>query len=83
MPMRLEKTLPSSFYLSRRIFRREKERIFFREWLCAGREEEIPSPGDYLVLDVAGESILVVRTRAGARERNSRKKSEWNRSSPG
>ena len=65
MPMGLEKTLPSSFYRSPRIFRREKERIFFREWLCAGRQEQIPSPGDYLVLDVAGESLLVVRTRGG------------------
>ncbi|MGH7528021.1 MAG: aromatic ring-hydroxylating oxygenase subunit alpha [Gemmatimonadales bacterium] len=61
----LERTLHRDFYLSEEIFVREKERIFFREWLCAGREEELPNPGDYRVLDVAGESVLVVRTRDG------------------
>jgi phenylpropionate dioxygenase-like ring-hydroxylating dioxygenase large terminal subunit len=64
--MAFERTLLREYYLSEEIFAREKERIFAREWFCAGREEELPQPGDYLVLDVAGESILVVRTRAGA-----------------
>jgi Rieske 2Fe-2S family protein len=58
----MERTLQRDFYFSGDIFQREKERIFFREWFCAGREEEVPNPGDYLVLDVAGESVLVVRT---------------------
>ena len=61
----LQKSLPSSYYLSREIFALEKEKIFCREWFCAGREEQIPNPGDVLVLDVAGECILVVRTREG------------------
>jgi Rieske 2Fe-2S family protein len=61
----MERTLQRDYYLSEDIFEREKERIFFREWFCAGREEEVPNPGDYLVLDVAGESVLVVRTREG------------------
>lgn len=61
----MEQTLHRDFYFSEEIFRREQERIFFREWFCAGRQEELPDPGDYRVLDVAGESILVVRTREG------------------
>jgi Rieske 2Fe-2S family protein len=63
--MPLEPTLPRDAYLSAEQFAREKERILCREWLCAAREEELPAPGDYLVLDVAGESILLVRTREG------------------
>lgn len=39
--------------------------IFAQEWFCAGREEELPSPGNSTVLEVAGESILVVRTMKG------------------
>jgi len=62
----LEQTLPSSWYCDERVFRQEKERIFFSEWFCAGREEELPAPGDFLVLDIVGESILVVRNRDGA-----------------
>jgi len=61
----MERTLQRDYYFSEDIFQQEKERIFFREWFCAGREEELPDPGDYLVLDVAGESVLVVRTREG------------------
>jgi len=61
----LEKSLPSAYYLTAEIFAREKEAIFCREWFCAGREEQLPNPGDHLVLEVAGESILVVRTKEG------------------
>jgi Rieske 2Fe-2S family protein len=61
----LERTLPREAYLSADGFEREKERIFFREWFVVGREEELAEAGDYVVKDVAGESILVVRTRDG------------------
>ena len=62
----LEATLPSSWYYDEAIYRRERERIFYREWFCAGREEELPAPGDHKVMDIAGESILVVRNRDAA-----------------
>jgi Rieske 2Fe-2S family protein len=61
----LEQTLPSSWYYCDQIYALEKERIFCREWLCAAREEELPAPGDYRILDVVGESIILVRNRRG------------------
>jgi phenylpropionate dioxygenase-like ring-hydroxylating dioxygenase large terminal subunit len=61
----LEKSLPSSYYYSAEMFEREKEFLFAREWFCAGREEELPSPGTVLVREVAGESVLIVRTKDG------------------
>jgi glycine betaine catabolism A len=61
----LERSLPRSHYLSDDIYALERERIFYREWFCAGREEALPKPGDYLVLEVAGESILVTRSTSG------------------
>jgi Rieske 2Fe-2S family protein len=63
--MSLERTLSREYYLSPELFARERERIFYREWFCVGREEELAAPGDYVVKDVAGESILVVRTKDG------------------
>jgi glycine betaine catabolism A len=63
--VQLERTLPSSWYRSTQVYRVEKERIFCREWFAACREEELPKPGDYLVLEAAGESILLVRNREG------------------
>jgi len=62
----LEKTLPSDYYRSPQIFARERERIFFREWICVGRDSDLPNPGDSTVLDVLGQSILLVRNESGA-----------------
>jgi glycine betaine catabolism A len=61
----LEPTLPSSWYRSEKVFALEKERIFCRDWLCVARAEELAGPGAYRVLDVLGESILLVRNREG------------------
>lgn len=61
----LERTLPREAYLSPEAFAREQERILCREWVCVGREEELAAAGDYIVKDVAGESILLVRARDG------------------
>jgi Rieske 2Fe-2S family protein len=61
--LQLERTLPTSWYRGPEVFQIEKERIFCREWLAVCREDELPQPGDHKVLDVLGESILVVRNR--------------------
>ncbi len=61
----LEKTLPSSWYRGPEVFRAERDRIFFREWIAVCRSEELPNPGDFRVLDVLGESILIVRNKEG------------------
>jgi len=59
-------TLPGDCYTSPAIFTAEQEKIFARRWLCAGRADAIPSAGDYLLADAAGESLIVVRGRDGA-----------------
>jgi Rieske 2Fe-2S family protein len=61
----LEPTLPSSWYTSERVFALEKERIFCRDWICVAREEELAAPGAWRVLDVLGESLLLLRTPKG------------------
>ena len=61
----LEPTLPSSWYRSAGVFTIEKERIFCREWICVARAEEVAEAGAYRVLDVLGESVLLVRNREG------------------
>jgi Rieske 2Fe-2S family protein len=62
----LEPTLPSAWYRDARIFKLEQERIFAREWLCVGREEELAAAGDYKLVNVVGESVLLLRNRDGA-----------------
>ncbi len=58
-------TLPGSDYHAPEVFELERERIFFREWFYAGRADEAPEPGDFLTVDVVGESVLVVRGKDG------------------
>jgi len=61
----MERTLSREHYLSPEIFGREKNRIFWREWLCVGRDADLGEPGDYRVIDIAGESLIVLRTKSG------------------
>jgi Rieske 2Fe-2S family protein len=61
----LEPSLPSDWYRSERILALEKERIFCREWICVAREEELSAAGAYQLVDVLGESLIVLRNRAG------------------
>ena len=57
----LEATLPRAAYVSPAAFDAERERIFALEWVLVGREESVPETGDYLDVDVLGESVLIVR----------------------
>jgi Phenylpropionate dioxygenase and related ring-hydroxylating dioxygenases, large terminal subunit len=59
-------TLPGRFYADPEIFRQEQERIFLRQWLCAGRAERIPAPGDFFVRNIGTESVIIVRDSDGA-----------------
>jgi Rieske 2Fe-2S family protein len=58
-------TLTGDYYHSKDIFEKELEKIFYRRWQLACREEEIPLPGDFLTIPVGGESIIVTRTKSG------------------
>jgi Rieske 2Fe-2S family protein len=59
-------TLTGRDYASDDVFEEERERLFFHGWMCIGRADEVPAPGDYLVRDVTGESVFVTRNREGA-----------------
>lgn len=62
----MQTTLPSSWYQDEHIFSLEREHIFFQEWLCVGREEDFPNAGDHRVLDIQGESIILLRNTTGS-----------------
>jgi len=58
-------TLPGRDYRSPDVYELERERIFFRDWFYAARASDAPEPGDFVTVDVAGESILVIRGKDG------------------
>ena len=53
--------LPSWCYTSPEFYEREVHRIFMQTWNFVGRADLIPKPGDYLTVDLAGVSVILVR----------------------
>jgi glycine betaine catabolism A len=56
-------SLPARYYTDPANHRSELERFFLGMWIHAGRADQVPGSGDYVLRDVAGESLIV--TRAG------------------
>ena len=47
-------SLPPDAYFSPELNAPEVRVIFEHSWLCTGREEHAPAPGDYYTIDVMG-----------------------------
>jgi glycine betaine catabolism A len=59
----LEVSLPRRAYWEAAFYQREQRHIFWDQWFYAGRAERLREPGAFVVLDVAGESVIVVKDR--------------------
>jgi phenylpropionate dioxygenase-like ring-hydroxylating dioxygenase large terminal subunit len=58
-------TLSGIDHTSVEVYEEERERIWWGDWVCLGRTEEVAHPGDYIVRDLAGESVFVTRSEDG------------------
>lgn len=58
-----QRTLSGHSYRSPEVFESERERIFHRSWFVVGPAAQAAGPGERFTVDVAGESILLVRGR--------------------
>jgi len=56
--------IPRARYTSRAVHELEVDKVWARTWQMACREEQIPEVGDSIVYDVAGFSLIVVRSAA-------------------
>jgi len=56
-------SLPQAFYTGEDIFRAELDAVFASDWLFACNTCEIKKPGDFLVLEVGLDSVIVLRGR--------------------
>ena len=61
------RTLPGRYYTTPEVLSEEAERIFRRQWICVGRVDAIAGAGEYVVVEIAGESIIVLRDQSGER----------------
>ena len=57
--------MPKSVYTSPEFLAQEMAHIFAKDWLCAGRADALPNPGDYLTMRIAGEPVIVLRDGQG------------------
>jgi len=58
-------TLPGHWYTDPAVFAREQETIFEDMWFCAAWAADIAEPGQFRVVEVGRESILIVRDNDG------------------
>ena len=61
LPLNRATTLPAQAYTSEEFFAWETEHLLRAGWQCVAHVSQIPSPGDFLNLDLLGEPIIVVR----------------------
>jgi phenylpropionate dioxygenase-like ring-hydroxylating dioxygenase large terminal subunit len=57
--------LAREFYTDPSIFECDMQRMLLRHWFCAGHVSSIPSAGDYFVVELGAESVILLRNSAG------------------
>jgi phenylpropionate dioxygenase-like ring-hydroxylating dioxygenase large terminal subunit len=64
-PFSKARAMPKAVYTSVDFAKAEVEHIFSKDWLCAGRADALPNPGDYLTMQIAGEPVIILRDGKG------------------
>jgi choline monooxygenase len=64
-PVALAQTLLPEAYTSDAFFALERQRVFGSTWVAVACSAELSEPGDVVVVEVAGRSVFVARTRDG------------------
>lgn len=64
-PAKLEPSLPRAAYVDADFFARECEALFWNQWFLVARAEQFAVVGAYRVVEVAGESVMIVRGADG------------------
>lgn len=65
LPYDEARAMPPGVYHSPEFLALEEEEIFRKEWMCVGRAESMPEPGDYIACDILDEPVVVVRGNDG------------------
>ena len=60
------RTMPAGAYTSPEFFAFEKEKVFYREWLCLGHQNQLAGPGSAFTISVVDEPLIVLRDRENA-----------------
>jgi len=55
------RALPQKYYTDNSILKKEMAKIFSSNWLCCGRGDDILNPGQYKLINILNESIIILR----------------------
>ncbi len=58
-------TLPAALYRDPALYEKERSHVFARAWLLIAHDSQMPEPGDYVAVTVAGYPLLLVRGEDG------------------
>ncbi len=65
-PLTKATAMEPGMYTSEEILSLERDLIFRRQWVCAGRTDSIANPGDYLSYQVDDQPVVVMRQSDGS-----------------
>ncbi len=65
LPADQAEATPPQVYTSPEFLELELDKIFNKEWICVGRSDEFAEPGDYRVIKISRDPVLVLRDRDG------------------
>lgn len=65
LPVDLAATLIPDAYTSPEFFELERERVFASSWVAVGTTDQVENPGQVILADVAGRSLIVTRNSEG------------------
>lgn len=58
-------TVPASWFTDPDHHRRELRDVWYREWLCVGREEDWAEPGEFRRVGIGDQQVVVTRGESG------------------
>ena len=58
-------TLERKYYTCQNILHKEYENLFLNNWICAGRSLDLAENGQYKVINIGKESIIILRDENG------------------
>ncbi|MBT3427896.1 MAG: aromatic ring-hydroxylating dioxygenase subunit alpha [Gammaproteobacteria bacterium] len=60
-----DRGIDNYFYRSHLVYQRELNQLVFRSWVYAAHISEIPNPGDYQLISIGEDSIIISRDAQG------------------
>ena len=57
------KTLDGKYYSNAKIFKEELKNIFYENWLCVGRANDLKKEGNYISFEIGNENVIIVRNK--------------------